>query len=120
MRRKEAMRERILSEWRVLPRPRKTRPTRGIADVVPEAMKKLGLEDAFQEEEVLKAWAGIVGEFISGNTRPSGMKKKVLEVSVLQPAVHFTLEREMKPDVLRRLQEVFGADKIRDVRFRLG
>jgi hypothetical protein len=41
-------------------------------------------------------------------------------VQVLQPALHFELERVNKATILRKLRQRFGSRVIRDLRFRLG
>jgi hypothetical protein len=41
-------------------------------------------------------------------------------VHVLQPALHYELDRVNKPAILRKLKQRFGGRAIRDLRFRLG
>ena len=38
----------------------------------------------------------------------------------LQPALHYELEQVSKIDILRKLKKRFGANAIRDIRFRVG
>jgi hypothetical protein len=47
------------------------------------------------------------------------VKRKVLFVQVIQPAVHYSLDR-MKGQILARVQREFGAENIRDLKFRVG
>ncbi len=44
----------------------------------------------------------------------------VLEVRVLQPSILYTLEREMKPRILSKLQAEFDRKAINEVKFRIG
>ena len=67
---------------------------------------------------VKAAWEEAVGDFVARHSQPVGVNRKVLLVQVLQPAVHYTLER-MKGQILERLQARFGKDHIRDIRFRI-
>ncbi len=90
-----------------------------IGDVIGSTLKKLGLKSRFDEDQVKAAWREIVGEFVSQNSQPVGVNRKVLLVQVLQPAVHYTLER-MKGQILQKMQARFGRDHIREVRFRIG
>ncbi len=110
----------VLFEWRGMTAPRIERPAKALADEVGAALEKLGMKATFSEEDILTAWAQIVPPIIAGNTRPSALRDGVLEISVLQPAIHYTLERQMKGQILKRLQSLFGRRHLKDVRFRLG
>lgn len=116
-----SMRQRVLAEWRGR---RESRPLeaglQSLGDVLGKAMAGLGLGERVQESEVLQAWREIVGEFIAGHSQPSGLKAGVLYVSVLQPAIHFELERVWKAQILEKLRARFGKKVIREVRFRVG
>jgi len=48
------------------------------------------------------------------------LREGILYVRVLQPALHYELEQVSKIDILRKLKQRFGAETIRDVRFRVG
>ena len=87
--------------------------------VIGSTLKKLGLKGRFDEDQVKTAWVEVVGDFVSRNSQPIGVNRKVLLVQVLQPAVHYTLER-MKGQILEKMQARFGKDNIREVRFRIG
>lgn len=110
----------MIAEWRCMPAPRKMAPPKALADEVAPALEKLGMNAVIGEEDILSAWCDIVPPIIAGNTRPSGLRDGCLEISVLQSAIHYTLEREMKPHLLKRLQSLFGRRHIRKIRFRLG
>lgn len=90
-----------------------------IGEAVGKTLKGLGLEDRFNEEQVFDAWNDLVDSFVAANARPVAMQRKVLVIQVLHSTVFYELER-MKGQILRRMQERFGAKHIRDVRFRLG
>jgi predicted nucleic acid-binding Zn ribbon protein len=69
---------------------------------------------------VINAWSSIVGEFIAAHSTPVALRDGVLYVRVLQPSLHYELERVAKTQVLRKLKLRFGGKTIRDIRFRLG
>jgi ribosomal silencing factor RsfS len=48
------------------------------------------------------------------------LENGTLVVHVLQPTVHFELERVWKRKLLVKLQEKFGRSTVREIRFRLG
>ena len=92
---------------------------RDMPNVVQKAPKQLGLEDRFDEARVLESWQELVGEFVARNSRPVSVTRKTLFVQVLHSTVHYELER-MKGQILQRIQDEFGKENIRDIRFRLG
>lgn len=114
------LKDRVLAEWRGYWEPQDTsRFEDTLGNVVGRTMKGLGLKDRFQEEMVFEAWNAMVDPFIASNARPVSLERRVLSIQVLHAAVHYELER-MKGQILRRMQERFGPDRIREIRFRLG
>ena len=103
-----------------MPEPRKLAEPKSLSDEVGEALEKLGMNAVIAAEDILDAWSDIVPPIIAGNTRPTRLINGCLEISVLQPAIHYTLEREMKPQLLKRLQSLFGRRHVREIRFRSG
>jgi predicted nucleic acid-binding Zn ribbon protein len=83
-------------------------------------MQKLGLRERLHENEVLEAWASVVGQFIAADSAPVALREGVLYMRVLQPALHYELEQISKAEILRKLKQRFGARTIREVRFRVG
>ena len=107
-------------EWRGLPEvPPVGRHQQSAATLVPKLLEKLGLGRRFREEEVVAAWAGLAGEFAARFSHPLKIRNHTLTIAVSQPAVLWTLDRS-KALLLARLQEKFGADAIRAVRFQAG
>jgi predicted nucleic acid-binding Zn ribbon protein len=115
------LRARVLAEWRGLPetfeRPDRT-ATAG--EAVRKIMDSLGLSDRLKADEVLAAWQEVVGEFFAKHSRPQQLKDGVLYVAVLQPTVHFELDRVWKRDILTKFKERFGTRRVREIKFRLG
>lgn len=114
------LKDRVLAEWRGYWEPQDVSKYEStLSDAVGKTMKGLGLNDRFNEEMVFDAWNEMVDGFIAANARPISLERRVLAIQVLHSTVHYELER-MKGDLLRRMQERFGPDKIREIRFRLG
>ena len=119
--RPDQLRARVLAEWRGLPEvpfPKDT--SRPIGDALTKVMKDLGLKDRLKEDEVLRAWKEIVGEFVARHSSPQRLKEGILYVHVIQPTVHFELERVWKREILQKLKERFGSRTVREIRFRIG
>ena len=116
-----SLRRAVIAEWRGLPcdppRPERTQST---AELLPKVMQKLGLKERMQETEILGAWKTLVGEFIAAHSCPIALREGILYVHVLQPALHYELDRVNKPEILRKLKQRYGSRAIRDLRFRLG
>ena len=116
-----ALRRAVIAEWRGLPsdlpRPDRTHTT---AELLPNVMQKLGLKERLQETEILGAWKSLVGEFIAAHSCPVALRDGILYVHVLQPALHYELDRVNKAQILRKLKQRFGGRTICDLRFRLG
>lgn len=120
-RRYRGPKDRVLAEFRGYWEPEDTshHAHDDLEKVVRSTLAKLGLQDRFDEDQVKAAWGEVVGDFVARNSQPVGVQRKVLLVQVLQPAVHYTLERE-KGQILAKMQARFGASRIREVRFRIG
>ena len=118
---KRTLRSRVLAEWRGHREPRPVADNQyALSGLVGKAMQGLGLGERVQESEVIRAWKEVVGDFISTHSTPSRLVAGVLYVRVLQPSIHFELERTWKPDILRKLKARFGVRVIRELRFRVG
>ena len=117
----EQLRARVLTEWRGLPQVTE-RPDRAaqVGDAVRKLMAGLGLKDRLRADEVLRAWHEVVGEFVAKHSSPQQLKDGILTVRVLQPTVHFELDRFWKREILAKLKERFGKGVVREIKFRVG
>ncbi len=116
-----SLRNKVVAEWRGYREPRVTADHQNaLSSLLGKAMEGLGLGDRVLESDVLRAWREVVGDFIAMHSTPSRLREGVLYVRVLQPTIHFELERVWKADILRKLKTKFGARVIREVRFRVG
>lgn len=106
------------AEWRgVYEAPDLSKFERKVGDVVQQILKRAGLNDRLAEETVIREWATIVGAFLAGQSKPTGLRGGVLQVAVLQSAVRYDLERNLKREILQRLQTRFGKTVVKDMRF---
>tara|TARA_B100000965_G_scaffold129753_1_gene108071 strand:- start:741 stop:1118 length:378 start_codon:yes stop_codon:yes gene_type:complete len=116
----QSLKRKIIAEWRGVYSDPETKPATLLSDEVVRALDKLQVGDAISESDILCAWNDIMPAVISENTRPTGFKNGHIEISVLQPSILYTLDRQMKPDIVKKLQGVFGRKKLKGVNFRLG
>ena len=118
--RREVIHEELVSDWLGCEKPLNFHKNISTAsDWIDEILRKQFFADSLDEEEVKAAWKEIAGEFIGANTEPVSAKEGNLILRVTQPAMRFHLE-QMKPELLQRIRERFGEDKIKSVRFSLG
>jgi Dna[CI] antecedent DciA-like protein len=81
---------------------------------------RLGLRERLRETQLIDPWSKIVGDFIAAHSAPVALRERILNVGVLQPALHYELESISKSEILRKLKQRFGCKTIRHVRFRVG
>jgi len=91
----------------------------GISDVIPDVMKKIGLEKPFWENELIEKWNELVGPQLAAHTRPGRLDRKILYVYVNHPGWLNELARYGQKEILKKLQDYFGANKIKNVRLQL-
>jgi len=101
-------------------RPPRPDRARSVGDALADVMKKLGLGERLNEAQVLGAWREVVGDFLAQHSSPNRIVNGVLFVNVIQSAVHYELDRNLKPEILKKLRQRFGAKRIRDIKFRVG
>jgi len=114
------IREEILKEWRGCDEA--TDLTQGIhqaEDFINAVLKSAGAQDGLREDEVKSTWKELAGEFISQHTEPVSVKNGNLVLRVNQPTMRFHLD-QMKPMLLKRLQEQLGKDRIKVIKFNIG
>ena len=91
-----------------------------VAEGLAPLLKSLGLDDRIREESILQSWKEIVGEFIAQHSQPCSLRGGVLLVQVLQPTMHYELDRVWKVKILQKLKEQYGAKAVSEIRFKIG
>jgi predicted nucleic acid-binding Zn ribbon protein len=114
-----SLRRSILAEWRGYGEPSASRPAVRVSDAIGDLVGKLGLGERICEQEILSTWQEIVGEFLATHSTPNRLVNGVLHVQVIQPSVRYELENRWRKVVLEKLKERFGAQVVRDIRFRI-
>lgn len=115
------LRARAIAEWRGLPETPFARHTaRPAADALMKVMSALGLGDRLREDEVMRVWKEVVGDFLANHSTPASVRDGVLTVRVLQPTLLFEFQRNLKPQIVAKLRERFGSRMVRDIKFRIG
>ena len=118
--RQQRLRHRTIAAWRGVPDgPLIDNAFVPLQDVLAQVLKETKLTDQMRLDDTAAAWRGLVGDFIAQHTAPDALKRGVLTIRVLQPAIHHTLAMQ-KGTLLQKLQAHFGAGVLKDIRFRHG
>jgi predicted nucleic acid-binding Zn ribbon protein len=121
--RKEGSVERTLRAWRpTLPSDLASLAgdtAQSARQLVTAALGQLKLGEQLDEAAVSAAWSELVGPMLSRHSTPRGLRHGVLTVGVANPIIQQELRGQLKHDILARLQERFGARRIRDIQFRV-
>jgi predicted nucleic acid-binding Zn ribbon protein len=117
---RDGIHEELMSEWLGCEKPLGLNENiTAAADWIDSILKKQFFAESLNEEDVKTAWKEVAGDFIGANTEPVSVKDGHLVLRVTQPAMRFHLE-QLKPELLRKIKERFGKDKIKSIKFSLG
>lgn len=100
-------------------RQRYRRAPKPIAEAVSSLIAKRGYAIVLAASEWEAAWQAAAGPQLSQHSRSAKLRRGVLEITARNSAVVQELTFRKK-DLLRRLAEHLGSQKIRDLRFRVG
>jgi len=109
----------LVAAWRGMPVERTFRPAKGVGQLAAELLKRLRLDDQLDLEEVMREWKAATGEPFASSTRPVALRHGTLIVAVSHPTLHYSI-RGMEKNLLLKLQEKFGGDRIRGLKFSHG
>lgn len=112
---------RILAEWRGVEEPPDlTSHEHELTRILQSILTQANLNDRLTEEDLDPIWAAAVGEFNAQHSKALSFENGVLYVAILQPSIHYTLQRELRSRILPKLKSALHGQTIRDVKFRLG
>lgn len=106
----------VVNDWQQGQTPMPTGENASMAaDWVESVLAGLNLAEGLEESKIRDGWRAVAGDFVAAQTEVVSLKKKVLVLRVLQPAMRFHLEQS-KGDLLRKVQQELGKESVRDVR----
>jgi len=118
-----ALRTQVLREWRPFHIDADLSGARSATatnKLVPQVMKRLGLEQRLQQSQVFYLWPHIVGSDVARHAQPVSLRHNLLVVAVDHPVWLQELSRFHKPLILQKVQERVGKKAVRDIVFRIG
>jgi len=92
-------------------------PVRNIhhaGDFLDKLLEEVGASGSIEEKQLHDAWAKVAGDFIAKNSKPESLKKGVLVLRVVQPALRFQLE-QMKGKLLQNFKRELGEGVIKTI-----
>ena len=90
-----------------------------ISEVVSRLLARRGYAQVQHGAECEQAWKQVAGAQLAGNSRVGRLHRGVLEIAVKNSATLQELTFR-KRKLLKRLQELIGAEQVRDLRLRVG
>ena len=115
-----ALRAQVLHEWQPFGAGPNIPTGNPASQLVPQVMKKLGLEQRLRESQVSFQWPEIVGTEVAHHAQPVSLRNGLLVVAVDHPVWLQELSRYHKPLLLQKVQQRVGKKAVRDIRFRIG
>jgi predicted nucleic acid-binding Zn ribbon protein len=117
-------RERALAQWRGIDlaplQESRTVRVRGMGNLMPELLTKLGIDRRRGEAEVVKVWNNLIDPAIVAHAQPTGLNKGTLFVTVDSSVWLSEIVRYRRKEILNRLQHGFGTELIAKISFRVG
>jgi hypothetical protein len=99
--------------------PDKSIDASAVSRIVPDVMKRLGLDNQHWLEVMCDEWAEIVGADVAKHTRPGGFQNKNLTIFVDGSVWLSELARFGRDKILSNLHKRFGADRIKTIYLKL-
>jgi predicted nucleic acid-binding Zn ribbon protein len=103
-----------MERWCALKKDR----TKRIGDLLPSALKGLGLEGKLEEGRLRAEWKNLVGEAIAERSRPLRIRGKTLLVEV-QNSTWMNEIQFHRSEIVRKLNSEFPKLKIDEIRLQL-
>jgi hypothetical protein len=120
---KPTAKQRTLAEWRRIDLREQegaVSKTKGIADVIPNVVKYIGLDKKRADLEILKVWNNLIDPTVTKHAQPANIAKGTLFVNVDNSAWLDEIVRYRRKEILHRLQTAFGKDVVQKISFRIG
>lgn len=116
--------ERVLSQWRgrslVSEEVSRVRSARSVADVLPKVLKNIRFEERQSDAEIIQVWNASLDPTLTKHAQPCNLHKGTLFVQVDSNVWLSEIVRYRRIEILKRLQNAFGPQKIQRLSFRVG
>lgn len=89
------------------------------ADWVSDILAGLKISEGIEESRIRDGWKAVAGDFVAAQTEVISLKRGVLILRVLQPAMRFHLEQS-RGELLKKVRRELGESAVREVRLITG
>jgi len=89
-----------------------------IGDVLKKLRYRLQVAKKQREFEILKDWTDIVGEKLAANTCPMYIVKGKLYIGA-EGSSWFQEASYMRPEIIKRINEKFGKEAVKEIKFKI-
>ncbi len=114
------IRAQVVREWIGAPRPLDlNKNVSEASEWIESLLEKIGMTGGLEEERVIETWRELAGELVASQTAPVSLRRGCLTLKVLQPSMRFHLE-QLKPQLLRKLQQELGEEHLKSLRLTIG
>lgn len=117
-------REQVLAQWRGVHLGALEQATRlsarASSEVMPRVLQGLRLDQRRSESEILKVWNELLDPQLTAHAQPTGLHQGTLFVTVDSSVWLEEIVRWRRRDILDRLQQAFGRDRVARLSFRVG
>lgn len=101
-------------------RDKRNRGPEPIGQMLEQVLKRLGVEEKFSANSVLKNWETIVGAEINANSKPHKVENEKLIVHVSNSTWLMELSRFYKQKILQEIRSKANTTTIKDIVFKIG
>ena len=117
-------RQSVVAEWRGVNLTEEekvlAKNTRSAGDLIPDVLKRIGLERKQSDLEILRVWNNLMDPVVAQHAKPVNLVKGTLFVSVDSSVWLDEIVRYRRREILQRLRHSFGPDLIQRISFRVG
>lgn len=117
-------RQSVVAEWRGVNLTEEEKAlaknTRSAGELMPDVLKRIGLERKQSDLEILRVWNNLMDPVIAQHAKPVNLAKGTLFVSVDSSVWLDEIVRYRRREILQRLRHSFGPDLIQRISFRVG
>ncbi len=99
--------------------PSKDEGAKAIGDAIPEVIRSLGLEESIWLNKIEEEWMKLVGDVVAKHARPGRYDAGHLIVFVDSSVWLNELQRYGRTEILSKVQQRFGPEKITGIRLQL-
>lgn len=86
-----------------------------VGGLIEEIFSRMNLSGAIEEGNIRESWHKVAGSFVAAQTEVVSLKRGILLLRVLQPAMRFHLDQS-RSELLFKVQKELGKDAVREIR----